>query len=149
MRSSVNVSSNVYTLTHNSFDSDWTLQRTTALQTANLLSSTMLFSSCAILSNATFGGVVLLFAIGSFKKQAKKQTDKCNGAFYDSFMRFPWNTKKGLNLKEGMVFELFWPEIGHVFTLAWHWVICLQGTYFSRTNIGKFVALLKWKTYQV
>jgi len=29
----------------------------------------MLFSSWAILSNATLGGVVLLFAIGSFKKQ--------------------------------------------------------------------------------
>jgi len=36
----------------------------------------MLFSSCAILSNATFGGLVLLFAMGSFNKQTNKQTNK-------------------------------------------------------------------------
>ena len=82
MRSSVNVPSNVYILLHDSFDSDWTLQLCITWpclnMLANLLSSTMLFSSCAILSNATFGGFVLLFAIGSFKKQkkAKKQTNR-------------------------------------------------------------------------
>ena len=40
----------------------------------NLLSSTMLFRSCAIFSSATFGGVELVFAIGSYKQ--KKHIEK-------------------------------------------------------------------------
>lgn len=46
---------------------------------AYLLSSTMLFRSCAIFSSATFAGVELLFAIGSYKQttnQTKEQIDK-------------------------------------------------------------------------
>jgi len=52
-------------------------------------------------------------------------------------------------LKKGIDFDRFGLEEGIFFTLAWHCVLCLLGTIFSRINIGKVVALLKclgkWK----